>query len=52
VDGLVQIQVDISLGHPMRSFKRRWNYPPFVPPPLFIFNQEEKKEYSGDIGIE
>jgi hypothetical protein len=35
----------------MRSFRRRWTYPPFVPPPLCIFNQEENTVDSEEIGV-
>jgi hypothetical protein len=51
VDGLVRPQVDISLDHLARSFRRRWTYPPFVPPPLCIFNQEENTTGGEDIGV-
>jgi hypothetical protein len=36
LDGLALLQIDSSLGHLMRNFKRIWSYPPFVPPPLHI----------------
>jgi hypothetical protein len=39
------------LGHLTRSFRRRWTYPPFVPPPLHIFNQEENTTDSEEIGV-
>jgi hypothetical protein len=51
LDSLVPMQVDISLGHLTRSFKRRWYYPPLVPPTLQIFNQEENITYNGEIGV-
>jgi hypothetical protein len=52
VYGLMQLQVNISLGHLARSFKRRWTYPSFVPPPLGIFNSEENTADSEEIGVE
>jgi len=52
VDGIVRLQVDNSLGQLARSFRRRWTDPPFVPPPLHIFNQEETTIDSEDIGVE
>jgi hypothetical protein len=52
VDVLACMQVDNSLGHLVRSFIRIWTYPPCVPPPLYIFNQEENTTYSEDIGLE
>jgi hypothetical protein len=39
LDGLAWMQVDKSLGHLTICFRRIWSYPPFVPPPLYIFNQ-------------
>jgi hypothetical protein len=36
----------------MRIFRRRWSYPPFVPPPSCIFNQEETTTDSREIGVE
>jgi hypothetical protein len=42
VDGLAQLQVGNSLGSLKRNVGRRWSYPPFEPPPLSIWNQEER----------
>jgi hypothetical protein len=52
VDGLAWTASRNSLGHLMRNFRRRWTYPPFVPPPLHIFNQEENTTDSEEIGVE
>jgi hypothetical protein len=43
-DGLAILQVDISLGHLMRSLRRIFYYSPFVTHTLHIFNQEEIKQ--------
>jgi hypothetical protein len=51
VDGLAQLQVGNSMGHLTRNVRRRWNYHPFEPPPLHIFNQEERTTNSEVIGI-
>jgi hypothetical protein len=51
VDGLAWLQVGNSLGHLTRNFRRRWNYPPFEPPPFHICNQEERTTDSEVIGI-
>jgi hypothetical protein len=52
LDGLMWLQVDTSLGHLTRNLRRIWTHPPFVPPPLLIFNQEENTTYSEEIGVE
>jgi hypothetical protein len=43
----VELQVGKYLCHITINFKRRWTYPP-----LCIFNQEERKEDSEEIGVE
>jgi hypothetical protein len=40
------------LGPLTRNFRRRWSYPPFVPPPLCIFNQEEHTTDSEEVEVE
>jgi hypothetical protein len=47
----VQLQVGNSLGHLKRNVRRRWTYPPFAPPPLCIFNREERTVDSEVIGV-
>jgi hypothetical protein len=52
VDGLAWLQVETLWVTSREIFRRRWTYPPFVPPPLHIFNQEENTTDSEDIGVE
>jgi hypothetical protein len=52
LDSITWLQVDNSMGHLMGNSRRRWTYPPFVPPPLCTLNQEENLGDSEEVKVE